>query len=85
MNRRPPVKDRSESFIKEAGERFDGCKNDRERICYYAGWRLGVEHMEEAMRSACMEAAKNWLIAAGYDVTRHSGRDLIAHIEGIVL
>lgn len=46
------VKERSEAFSKEAVTTFDGCQNDRERVCYAAGRERGLDEGAEAMRAA---------------------------------
>lgn len=48
------AKEVGEAFTKEAVLAFDGCQNDRERVCYAAGREGGLDEGAEAMRAACL-------------------------------
>jgi hypothetical protein len=54
------VKERSEAFTKDAVLNFNGCQNDRERICYAAGREKGLDEGAEAMRTAVEDWARGY-------------------------
>jgi hypothetical protein len=55
------ARQRSEVWTAESVAAFNGCQNDRERVCYGAGWEKGLD----SMREACWEAIQPLLTEIG--------------------